>query len=120
MLATRNSNDCVIFISNNGTQSEMQSIAKVIADYHIPIATISSTSDNPVAKQSNIVLTYGQTDENEMRMGATTSLFAQMFTIDILYYRYIAKLSIIFRFYYSIKIALDNYRKHLSNIDFKH
>ena len=68
MLATRNSNDCVIFISNNGTQSEMQSIAKVIADYHIPIATISSTSDNPVAKQSNIVLTYGQTDENEMRM----------------------------------------------------
>ena len=25
-------------------------------------------SDNPVAKQSNIVLTYGQTDENEMRM----------------------------------------------------
>jgi DNA-binding MurR/RpiR family transcriptional regulator len=46
MLATRNSNDCVIFISNNGTQSEMQSIAKVIADYHIPIATISSTSDN--------------------------------------------------------------------------
>ncbi|MEJ7514612.1 SIS domain-containing protein, partial [Staphylococcus lugdunensis] len=34
MLATRNSNDCVIFISNNGTQSEMQSIAKVIADYH--------------------------------------------------------------------------------------
>ena len=121
MLATRNSNDCVIFISNNGTQSEMQSIAKVIADYHIPIATISSTSDNPVAKQSNIVLTYGQTDENEMRMGATTSLFAQMFTIDILYYRYIAlNYQSSLDFITQSKIALDNYRKHLSNIDFKH
>ena len=114
MLATRNSNDCVIFISNNGTQSEMQSIAKVIADYHIPIATISSTSDNPVAKQSNIVLTYGQTDENEMRMGATTSLFAQMFTIDILYYRYIAlNYQSSLDFITQSKIALDNYRKHL-------
>ena len=101
MLATRNSNDCVIFISNNGTQSEMQSIAK--------------------AKQSNIVLTYGQTDENEMRMGATTSLFAQMFTIDILYYRYIAlNYQSSLDFITQSKIALDNYRKHLSNIDFKH
>ena len=72
-------------------------------------------------KQSNIVLTYGQTDENEMRMGATTSLFAQMFTIDILYYRYIAlNYQSSLDFITQSKIALDNYRKHLSNIDFKH
>ncbi|MBU5868709.1 MurR/RpiR family transcriptional regulator, partial [Vibrio cholerae O1] len=90
LLATHNSNDSVILITNNGTQSEMQSMVKVIDDYHIPIITITSTRDNPVAQASNIVLTYGKTDENEMHMGATTSLFAQMFTIDILYYRYVA------------------------------
>ena len=56
-----------------------------------------------------------------MRMGATTSLFAQMFTIDILYYRYIAlNYQSSLDFITQSKIALDNYRKHLSNIDFKH
>ncbi|MEJ7371206.1 SIS domain-containing protein, partial [Staphylococcus caprae] len=34
MLASCDSRDCVIFITNNGTQSEMQSIAKVVEDYH--------------------------------------------------------------------------------------
>ena len=52
----------------------MQSMVKVIDDYHIPIITITSTMDNPIAQASNIVLTYGKTDENEMHMGATTSL----------------------------------------------
>ena len=46
----------------------MQSMVKVIDDYHIPIITITSTRDNPVAQASNIVLTYGKTDENEMHM----------------------------------------------------
>lgn len=121
MLATHNSKDCVVFITNNGMQSEMRSIAKVVSDYHIPVVTISSTSDNPVAKKSDIILSYGQTDENEMRMGATTSLFAQMFTVDILYYRYIAlNYQSSLDFITQSKMALDNYRKHLSNIEFKH
>ncbi|HDC8298867.1 TPA: MurR/RpiR family transcriptional regulator [Staphylococcus aureus] len=121
LLATHNSNDSVILITNNGTQSEMQSMVKVIDDYHIPIITITSTRDNPVAQASNIVLTYGKTDENEMHMGATTSLFAQMFTIDILYYRYVAlNYHASLDFITQSKMALDNYRKHLSNINFKH
>ena len=90
-------------------------------DYHIPVVTITSTKDNPVANRSDIVLSYGQTDENEMRMGATTSLFAQMFTIDVLYYRYIAlNYQSSLDFITQSKMALDNYRKHLSNIEFKH
>ena len=121
MLATHNAKDCVVFITNNGMQSEMRSIAKVVSDYHIPVVTITSTSDNPVAKRSDIILSYGQTDENEMRMGATTSLFAQMFTIDVLYYRYIAlNYQSSLDFITQSKMALDNYRKHLSNIEFKH
>ena len=121
MLATHNAKDCVVFITNNGMQSEMRSIAKVVSDYHIPVVTITSTNDNPVANRSDIVLSYGQTDENEMRMVATTSLFAQMFTIDVLYYRYIAlNYQSSLDFITQSKMALDNYRKHLSNIEFKH
>ena len=96
-------------------QSEMQAIAKVVVDYHIPIITITSSSKNIISQMSDIVLDYGQSDENEMRMGATTSLFAQMFTIDILYYRYIAlNYQSSLDFITQSKMALDNYRKHLS------
>ncbi len=68
----------------------MQSMVKVIDDYHIPIITITSTRDNTMTQASNIVLTYGKTDENGDCIWDTTSLFAQCFTIDILYYRYVA------------------------------
>lgn len=121
LLATHNSKDCVLLITNNGMQSEMQAMVKVISDYHIPIITIASTETNPVAEASDLVLTYGQTDENEMHMGVTTSLFSQMFTIDVLYYRYVAlNYHDALDFITQSKMALDNYRKHLSNIDFKH
>ncbi|SCU02073.1 transcriptional regulator [Staphylococcus xylosus] len=120
-LATHDDRDCIIFVTNQGSHSELQSMAKVATDYQIPIITISSSNDNPIAKISDYTLIYGQTDENELRMAATTSLFAQLFTVDILYYRYIAlnydkSLDAITQ----SKMALDNYRKHLSNIYFKH
>lgn len=120
-LATHDERDCIIFVTNQGSHSELQSMAKVATDYQIPIITISSSNDNPIAKISDYTLIYGQTDENELRMAATTSLFAQLFTVDILYYRYIAlnydkSLDAITQ----SKMALDNYRKHLSNIYFKH
>ncbi|MES3713994.1 MurR/RpiR family transcriptional regulator [Staphylococcus ureilyticus] len=120
-MATHDEQDCIIFVTNQGSHSEMQSMAKVATDYNIPIITISSSNNNPVAKISDYTLIYGQTDENELRMAATTSLFAQLFTVDILYYRFIA-----LNYQRSLdsitqsKMALDNYRKHLSKIQFKH
>ncbi|MBO1199968.1 MurR/RpiR family transcriptional regulator [Staphylococcus simiae] len=121
LLATHNSNDCVILITNNGMQNELQSMVKVIVDYHIPIVTITSTKDNPVALASNIVLTYGKTNDNETHMSGTTSLFAQLFTIDVIYYRYVAlNYHASLDFITQSKMALDNYRKHLSNLKFKH
>ena len=121
MLSTHDKDDCVVFITNNGEQSELRAMVKVVSDYHIPIITITSSENNHIAKHSDIVLTYGHSDENELRMGATTSLFAQMFTIDILFYRYIAlNYEASLDFITQSKMALDNYRKYLSNIDFKH
>ena len=89
--------------------------------YSIPIITISSTANNPVAQIADYALIYGRTDENEMRMAATTSLFAQLFTVDILYYRFVAlNYHAILDCITQSKMALDNYRKHLATIDFKH
>lgn len=120
-LATHDANDCIIFVTNQGHHSELQSMAKVANDYQIPIVTITSTHSNPIVNMSNYTLVYGSTDENELRMAATTSLFAQLFTVDVLYYRYIS-----LHYHEALdsitqsKMALDNYHKHLSNIKFKH
>ena len=120
-LATHDERDCIIFVPNQGSHSEIQSMAKVANDDTIPIITISSSNDNPVAKISDYTIIYGQTDENELRMAATTSLFAQLFTVDILYYRYIAlNYQSALDSITQSKMALDNYRKHLSTIRFKH
>ena len=111
MLSTHDKEDCVLFITNNGDQSELRAMVKVVSDYNIPIITISSSEHNHVAQHSDIVLTYGHSDENELRMGATTSLFAQMFTIDVLFYRYIAlNYESSLDFITQSKMALDNYR----------
>lgn len=120
-LSTHSQSDCILFITNNGVQSELQALVKVIKDYHIPIMTVTSHKHNPVAQASEVVLVYGNSDENELRMGATTSLFAQMYTIDTLFYRYIAlNYQDSLDFITQSKMALDNYRKHLSNIEFRH
>ncbi|HHB3654194.1 TPA: MurR/RpiR family transcriptional regulator [Staphylococcus aureus] len=109
------------FATNQGSHSELQSIAQVATHYSIPIITISSTANNPVAQIADYALIYGRTDENEMRMAATTSLFAQLFTVDILYYRFVAlNYHAILDCITQSKMALDNYRKHLATIDFKH
>ncbi|WP_256082376.1 MurR/RpiR family transcriptional regulator, partial [Staphylococcus aureus] len=109
--ATHDDSDCMIFVTNQGSHSELQSIVQVATHYSIPIITISSTANNPVAQIADYALIYGITYENEMRMAATTSLFAQLFTVDILYYRFVALN------YHSIldcitqsKMAIDNYR----------
>ncbi len=95
----------MIFVTNQGSHSELQSIAQVATHYSIPIITISSTANNPVLAQiADYALIYGRTDENEMRMAATTSLFAQLFTVDILYYRFVAlRLSCNYRLYNPIE-----------------
>lgn len=121
MLSTYNKNDCVVLITNNGEQSELHALVKVVSNYNIPIITITSSENNHIAKHSDIVLTYGHSDESELRMGTTTALFAQMFTIDLLFYRYIAlNYQPSLDFITQSKMALDNYHKYLANIEFKH
>ena len=87
----------MIFVTNQGSHSELQSIAQVATHYSIPIITISSTANNPVAQIADYALIYGRTDENEMRMAATTSLFC-----TVIHGRYIV-LSIC-----SIKLSCDS------------
>ena len=120
-LATHDERDCIIFVTNQGNHSEMISMARVAKDYNISLITISSDANNPITQISDHTLIYGQTDENELRMAATTSLFAQLFTVDVLYYRYIAlNYQTALDSITQSKMALDNYRKHLSTIRFKH
>ena len=54
-------------------------------------------------------------------MAATTSLTAQLFMINVLYYRYLSlDFSNSLDLVTQSKMALNNYKKHLSNIEFEH
>ncbi|MCE5038618.1 MurR/RpiR family transcriptional regulator [Staphylococcus auricularis] len=120
-LSSHDARDCIIFITNRGEHSELLSMARVANDHHIPMVTISSNDENPIAELSDVTLVHGPTDENDFRMAATTSMFAQLFIIDVLFYRYIA---LNFRTALDTitqsKLSLGNYHKHLSNIYYKH
>lgn len=120
-LATHGEQDFIIFITNQGNHSELQAMIKVANDYHINIITITSSYNNYIASHANFTIIYGTTDENELRMAATTSLFAQLFTVDILYYRFIAlNYNEVLDAITQSKMALNNYHKHISKIKFKH
>ena len=56
--ATHDDRDCMIFVTNQGSHSELQSIAQVATHYSIPIITISSTANNPVAQIADYALIY--------------------------------------------------------------
>lgn len=121
MLSTHNKNDCVVFITNSGEQSELQAMVKVVKDFNLSMITITSSNHNSIAKDSDLVLTYNEDFKNELCMSTTTSLFAQLYTIDIIFYRFIARnYHTSLDFMTQSKIALDNYHKYLSKIEFKH
>ena len=50
-VVTHDKEDCVLFITNNGDQSELRAMVKVVSDYNIPIITISSSEHNHVAQR---------------------------------------------------------------------
>lgn len=44
MLSTHNKNDCVVFITNSGEQSELQAMVKVVKDFNLSMITITTVS----------------------------------------------------------------------------
>ncbi|PIO81209.1 RpiR family transcriptional regulator [Pediococcus damnosus] len=80
----------LILISNTGETVESQKLADIAHEHGIPVITITHSRKSSLAKKSDIVLVHDDSEENEkLRTAATTSLMAQLYVVDLLYYSYL-------------------------------
>lgn len=85
-------NSALILISNSGQTVEGLRLAKAAKSLNVPVVTITHAPDSPIAKNSTIVLTHDDSGESgTLRTAATTSLMAQLYVVDLLYYSYLTK-----------------------------
>lgn len=81
----------LVLVSNTGETLESQKLADVAHEHDVPVITVTHDEKNTLAKKSDIVLVHDDSEENEkFRTAATTSLMAQLYVMDLLYYFYIS------------------------------
>ncbi|BDR56126.1 MurR/RpiR family transcriptional regulator [Xylocopilactobacillus apis] len=77
-----------IVISNSGERPLLKNLLKSIPE-EIKTVVLTKTPKSSLAKCADYVLNYSATSfPNKMRTSETTSLLAQLYSIDLLYYRY--------------------------------
>ncbi|BDR58204.1 MurR/RpiR family transcriptional regulator [Xylocopilactobacillus apicola] len=77
-----------IVISNSGERPLLKNILKSVPPGNKTVV-LTRTPKSQLAKCADYVLTYSSSGfHNPMRTSATTSLLAQLYCIDLLYYRY--------------------------------
>ncbi|EKU48992.1 MurR/RpiR family transcriptional regulator [Staphylococcus massiliensis] len=91
ILSSLEDKDCFISLSNSGENGEHIKLINLAREHGVKTVGITNHRSNPIAELTDIQLIHGRNDERELRMAATTSLVSQLYTIDIIYYRYIAK-----------------------------
>lgn len=78
-------------ISNSGNNQETVRLAQVAHHYGAEVAAITSNSESQLADEADIVLLHDASSEQSLRLAATSSLIAQLMTVDILFYTYLSK-----------------------------
>ncbi|WP_412989431.1 MurR/RpiR family transcriptional regulator [Pediococcus siamensis] len=80
----------LVLVSNTGETVESQKLAEVAHEHQISVITITHNKKSSLAKKSDIVLVHDDSEENEkLRTAATTSLMAQLYVVDLLYYSFL-------------------------------
>jgi len=89
-LTTHKQHGLLVLISNSGEKQESARLAAVAASVKMPIVVITRNAKSTLGKAADVVLLNDDSEENQTaRSAATTSLMAQLYVIDLLYYTYI-------------------------------
>jgi len=89
ILLSQKEQAAVIIISNSGETKETIELAHLAKQNKIPIIVLTHNNVSALAKLSDVILTHDDSTENSsLRSAATTSLIAQFYAIDLLYYSY--------------------------------
>jgi DNA-binding MurR/RpiR family transcriptional regulator len=85
-------NSVLIVVSDSGETKESCRITRVASSLNIPIIAITHERNSTIAKNSTVTLTHDDGGESGMlRTAATTSLLAQLYVVDLLYYAYLTQ-----------------------------
>ena len=88
-LVTAKPNSVLFLISNSGNSPELVNAATVAKDHGVTVVSLTGPSNNALSKLSDVCLQTAMAFEGEYRIAATTSLSAQFFVINILFYSYV-------------------------------
>lgn len=80
-----------IGISNSGEKSEGTMVMNMAKNLGLKTVSLTKASENTLASISDIALHTANTKEALLRSGATISLLAQLYAIDILFFTYMTK-----------------------------
>ena len=78
-------------VSNSGEKQEVIALMKIAKEIGIKTISLTTESDNSLSRLADIPLRTANTHEAPLRSGATVSLLAQMYAIDLLFYDYATK-----------------------------
>jgi DNA-binding MurR/RpiR family transcriptional regulator len=89
-MTTRRQNVVLLLISNSGEKSESIRLANLAHSINIPVIVLSRNATSTLGKLADIILINDDSEENQTaRAAATTSLMAQLYVVDLLYYTFI-------------------------------
>src|SRR5699024_4544784 len=80
-----------VAISNSGETDEIIKLTQIARQKGCYTVGISQDGDSTLAKLAQYPVIHHGSEDVMLRSAATTSLMAQLFTIDVLYYAYVNK-----------------------------
>ncbi|WP_397539420.1 MurR/RpiR family transcriptional regulator [Rummeliibacillus pycnus] len=90
-LSAQHENSVLVLISNSGEKQESIKLAKIAKELNVSRIVMTHNANSTLAKLSTITLIHDANEENRtIRSAATTSLIAQLYALNILYYTYVA------------------------------
>lgn len=91
LAGSNNEGTLMIGISNSGQNRETLKLAQVARHYHVPVIGMTSRKDSELANEADECLFHDASSDHSLRLAATSSLIAQLITVDTLFYTYLAK-----------------------------
>lgn len=89
-LIAQHEHPVLILISNSGQKREIIQLATIAQQRHIPVILLTHNTRGAAARLATLVLQHDDSQEDtELRSAAVTSLFAQFYASDLLYYVYL-------------------------------
>lgn len=91
LAGSNNEGTLMIGTSNSGQNRETLKLAQVARHYHVPVIGMTSRKDSELANEADECLFHDASSDRSLRLAATSSLIAQLITVDTLFYTYLAK-----------------------------